>query len=41
MNADLTVRKLEDEEAREIPSAWFQVVEDLNNKKVALVFKLE
>jgi hypothetical protein len=41
VNADLTVRKLADEEAREIPSAWFQVVEDLNNKKVAVVFKLE
>jgi ribosomal protein L37AE/L43A len=41
VNADLTVRKLADEEAREIPGAWFQVVEDLSNKKVAVVFKLE
>jgi hypothetical protein len=41
VNKDLTVRKLTEEEKREIPSAWFQVVEDLSNKKVAVVFKFE
>lgn len=41
VNADLTARKLTVDEAREIPSAWFQVVEDLNEKKVAVVFRLE
>jgi len=41
VNADLTVRKLEDEEEREIPSAWIQIVEDLSKKKVAVVFGLE
>jgi hypothetical protein len=37
----LTARKLTDEETREIPGAWFKVVEDLNDKKVAVVFRLE
>jgi hypothetical protein len=41
VNSDLTVRKLADEETREIPGAWLQVVEDLSNKKVAVVFRLE
>jgi hypothetical protein len=41
VNADLTARKLTDEETREIPGAWFKVVEDLNDKKVAVVFRLE
>ena len=41
VNNDLTVRKLTDEERREIPGAWFQVVEDISKKKVAVVFRLE
>ncbi len=41
VNKDLTVRKLTDEEKREIPNAWIQIVEDLNKKKCAVVFKLE
>jgi ribosomal protein L37AE/L43A len=41
VNTDLTVRKLTDEERREIPGAWFQIVEDLSQKKVAVVFRLE
>jgi ssDNA-binding Zn-finger/Zn-ribbon topoisomerase 1 len=41
VNKDLTVRKLTEEEKREIPNAWIQIVEDLNKKKCAIVFKLE
>jgi len=38
---DLTVRKLSEDEIRDIPGAWFKVVEDLGRKKVAVVFRLE
>ncbi len=38
---DLTVRELSQDEIREIPGAWFKVVEDLNKRKVAVVFRLE
>ena len=41
VNKDLTARKLTEEETREIPNAWIQIVEDLNKKKCAIVFKLE
>jgi hypothetical protein len=41
VNNDLTVRKLTDDERREIPGAWFQIVEDISKKKVAVVFRLE
>jgi endogenous inhibitor of DNA gyrase (YacG/DUF329 family) len=41
VNKDLTVRKLTEEEKREIPKAWIQIVEDLNKKKCAIVLKLE
>ena len=41
VNKDLTVRKLSEEEKRELPGAWIQVVEDINKNKVALVFGLE
>jgi hypothetical protein len=41
VNKDLTVRKLTEEERRELPGSWFQVVEDLNRQKVAVVFRLE
>jgi hypothetical protein len=41
VNNDLTVRKLTDDELREIPGAWFQIVEDISKKKVAVVFRLE
>jgi hypothetical protein len=40
VNQDLTVRKLTEEERREIPKAWFQIVEDLSRKKVAIVFRI-
>ena len=41
VNQDSTVRKLTEEEKREIPEAWIQIVEDLSNKKCAIVFRLE
>ena len=41
VNKDLTVRKLSKEEERELPEAWIQVVEDMQRKKVAVVFGLE
>ena len=41
INKDLTARKLTDEEQREIPGIWFQIVEDINKKNVAVVFRLE
>ena len=41
VNKDLTGRKLTDEEKRELPNAWINIVEDLNKKKCAIVFKLE
>jgi endogenous inhibitor of DNA gyrase (YacG/DUF329 family) len=41
VNKDLTVRKLTEDEKRETPNAWIQIVEDLNKKKCAVVFKLE
>jgi hypothetical protein len=41
VNKNLTLRKLSDEEKRELPQAWIQIVEDMNNQKVAVVFRLE
>jgi ssDNA-binding Zn-finger/Zn-ribbon topoisomerase 1 len=41
VNQDSTVRKLTEEEKREIPEAWIQIVENLSNKKCAIVFRLE
>jgi predicted RNA-binding Zn-ribbon protein involved in translation (DUF1610 family) len=41
INNDLTVRKLTEDEKREMPNAWIQIVEDLNKKRCAVVFKLE
>jgi len=41
VNSDFTVRRLTDEERREIPREWIQVVEDLQRKKTALVFRIE
>ena len=40
VNDDLTVRKLTAEEKQEIPKPWIDIVEDLNKKKVAVVFRL-
>jgi hypothetical protein len=41
VNKDLTLRKLTEEERKELPGAWVQVVEDMNKQRVAVVFKLE
>jgi endogenous inhibitor of DNA gyrase (YacG/DUF329 family) len=41
VNKDLAVRKLTEDEKREIPTAWIQIVEDLSKKKCAIVFRLE
>jgi hypothetical protein len=41
VNRNLTVRELSEEEKRELPRAWIQVVEGLNKQKVAVVFRLE
>ena len=41
VDKDLTIRKLTEDESREIPGAWIQIVEDLNKKKIAVVFRLE
>jgi predicted RNA-binding Zn-ribbon protein involved in translation (DUF1610 family) len=41
VNKDLTVRKLTEDEKREIPKSWIQIVEDLGKKKCAIIFRLE
>ena len=41
VNKDLTVRKLTEEEQEDMPAAWVKIVEDLNKKKMAIVFRLE
>ena len=41
VNRDLTVRSLTEDEKEAMPAAWVQIVEDLSNKKLAIVFKLE
>jgi hypothetical protein len=37
----LTVRKLTEEEKDEMPAEWVRILEDLNKKKLAVVFRLE
>lgn len=41
VNNDLTVRKLTEEEKDDMPAEWVRILEDLNKKKFAIVFKLE
>ena len=41
VNRDLTVRKLTEEERESMPEEWVRILEDLNKKKLAIVFKLE
>ena len=41
VNKDLTVRKLTEDERREIPKSWIQIVDNLSKKKCAVVFRLE
>ena len=38
---NLFVRKLTEEEEREIPEAWIRIVEDLTKRKVAVVLRFE
>jgi hypothetical protein len=38
---DLTVRTLTEEERENMPENWVRILEDLNKKKLAVVFKLE
>jgi len=40
VNMDLTVRKLSEEE-KDLPQAWVQILEDINKKRLAVVFRLE
>jgi len=41
VNADLTVRKITEEEKENMPEDWVRILEDLNKKKMAIVFRLE
>ena len=41
VNNDLMIRKLTEDEKDEMPTEWVRVLEDLNKKKLAIVFKLE
>ena len=41
VNKDLTVRALTEEEKEYMPTAWIRILDDLNKKKLAIVFKLE
>lgn len=41
VNNDLTVRKLTEDEKDDMPAEWVRILDDLNNKKLAIVFKLE
>ena len=40
VNKNLTIRKLTPEE-KETPSAWFQIFEDINKKKLAIIFRID
>ena len=41
VNANLTVRKLTNEERENMPADWVRILEGLDRKKLAIVFKLE
>jgi hypothetical protein len=41
VNNDLTIRKLTEEEKDDMPAEWVRILEDLNKKKLAVVFRLE
>jgi hypothetical protein len=41
VNDDLTIRKLTENEREDMPTEWVRIIEDLNKKKLAIVFKLE
>jgi len=41
INNNLSVRKLTDEEKENMPAEWVRVLDDLEKKKLAIVFKLD
>ena len=41
VNGDLEVRKLTEEEKENMPAEWVRVLNELDKKKIAIVFKLE
>ena len=41
VNKDLRLRKLTEEEKETMPEDWVRILEDLDKKKLAIVFKLE
>jgi Mg/Co/Ni transporter MgtE len=41
VDKDLRLRKLTEEENESMPEDWVRILEDLNKKKLAIVFKLE
>ncbi len=41
VNNDLTARKLTEEEKDDMPAEWVRIRNDLNKKKLAIIFRLE
>lgn len=41
IETDYTVRKLTNEELEKMPNSWIQIIEELEKKKLSIVFKIE
>jgi len=41
VNNNLGVRKLTEDEKEDMPAEWVRILDDLNKKKLAIVFRLE
>jgi hypothetical protein len=41
INKELTIRKLTEEEKENLPEDWIRILEDLNKKRIAILFKIE
>jgi hypothetical protein len=41
VSKDLAVRKLTDDEKEDMPAEWVRILDDLNKKKIAIIFRLE
>jgi len=41
VNSDLAVRRLTDDEKEDMPAEWVRILDDLNKKKLAIIFRLE
>lgn len=41
INKDLRIRKLTEEEKENLPEDWIRILEDLNKKRIAILFKIE